>query len=61
MYYQIQIEKWNEEFELIEETETLEEAINIAKNIPIEKYKTIMIFKVDYNGTIMQEMEVEYV
>jgi hypothetical protein len=59
MYYQVEIETWQEDFELIEETKTLEEAIEIAKKVPKESYKAIMIYKVDYDGTIHEIMEVE--
>lgn len=59
MYYHIEIETWKEDFELIDETETLEEAIEIAKKVDRRTYKAIMIYKVDYDGSILEEMEVE--
>lgn len=59
MYYHIEIETWDEEFELIDETKTLEEAIKIAMKVDRRRYKAIMIYKIDYDGTIIQEMEVE--
>lgn len=59
MYYHIEIENWEEDFELIDEVETLEEAIEIAKKVDRRTYKAIMIYKVDYDGTILAEMEVE--
>lgn len=55
----IEIETWEEDFELIEETKTLEEAIEIAKKVDRKIYKAIMIYKVDYDGSILEEMEVE--
>lgn len=59
MYYQIEIENWQEDFELIFETNDLVEAIKFAKEMPKESYKAIMIYKVDYDGTILGEVEVE--
>lgn len=59
MYYQIEIENKQEDFETIDEAQTLEEAIEIAKGVDKRLYKAIMIFKVDYDGTIMEIMEVE--
>lgn len=59
MYYQVEIETFNEDFETIDEVKTLEEAIEIAKGIDKRLYKAIMIFKVDYDGTIHEIMEVE--
>lgn len=59
MYYQIEIENKQEDFETIDEAQTLEEAIEIAKSVDKRLYKAIMIFKVDYDGTIMEIMEVE--
>ena len=59
MYYHIEIETWEEDFELIDEAKTLEEAIKIAMKVDRRSYKAIMIYKIDYDGTIIQEMEVE--
>lgn len=58
MTFEIIIETFNEEFEVIDETETLEEAMKIAKEYPIEKYKSIFIHQIDYDGGVMKVYEV---
>lgn len=57
--YQIIIENIDEEFEIIEETTFLEDAMLIAKNIGKERYKTIWIEELDKNGNKVRDIEVE--
>lgn len=59
MTFEIIIELFDEEFEVIDETDDLNEAMNIAKKYPKEKYKSIMIHEIDYDGGIMKVYEVE--
>ena len=57
--YRIMIENFNEEFEIIDETTFLEDAMLIAKSIGKERYKTIWIEELDKNGNKVRDIEVE--
>ena len=60
MKYQVVIENFDEDFELIEEIEDLEKAIEFVKKYPREKYKAIMLYKVDTKtGKHIKEIEIE--
>lgn len=59
MIYQIVIENWNEEFEIVDEVINMDEAIQIAKNYPIEKYKSIMVWLINkQTGEKIEDVEV---
>lgn len=59
MIYQIVIENWNEEFEIVDEVINVDEAIKIAKNYPIEKYKSIMVWLINkQTGEKIEDVEV---
>lgn len=57
--YQVVIEDWEEEFEIIEETNDLEKAISFIKQVPIETYKTIRIDELDENDKLIKVIEIE--
>ena len=59
MKYQVVIENFDEEFELIEELDKLDEAVEFVKHYPREKYKAIMIYLIDENGRRIKEIEIE--
>ena len=50
--FEIEVETWNEEIKIIETTTFLEDAVAIAKNIPIESYKAISINQVSLDGKL---------
>ena len=47
--YEVVIEDWEDEFEIIEETDDIEKAIEFIKQVPAETYKTIRIDELDEN------------
>ena len=51
--YEIEIEDFDEEFEIIDEVDTLEEARLIAYQVPIETYKAIGINKINEDGRLV--------
>lgn len=53
MKYEIEIERFDEEFEIIDEVDTLEEARLIAYQVPIESYKAIGINKINEKGRLV--------
>ena len=53
MRYEIEIEKFDEEFEIIDEVNTLEEARLIAYQVPRETYKAIGINKINEDGRLV--------
>lgn len=53
MRYEIEIEKFDEEFEIIDEVDTLEEARLIAYQVPRETYKAIGINKINEDGRLV--------
>ena len=57
--YRIMIENFDEEFEIIDETTFLEDAMLIAKNYGREKYKVIWIEELDKYGNVVKEIEVD--
>ena len=57
--YRIMIENFNEEFEIIDETTFLEDAMLIAKNYGREHYKVIWIEELDKDGNLVKEIEVD--
>lgn len=57
--YRIMIENFNEDFEIIDETTFLEDAMLIAKNYGREHYKVIWIEELDKDGNIVKEIEVD--
>ena len=57
--YRIMIENFNEDFEIIDETTFLEDAMLIAKHIGRENYKAIWIEELDKYGNVVKEIEVE--
>lgn len=57
--YRIMIENFNEEFEIIDETTFLEDAMFIAKNYGRERYKAIWIEELDKDGNLVKEIEVD--
>lgn len=54
MKYEIEIEKFDEEFEIIDEVNTLEEAKKIAKDVSRETYKAISINELDKNERVIK-------
>lgn len=57
--FEIFIENFDEEFETIDIVDTLEEARFIAYQIPVERYKSIMIHKLDENGRFIEEYDID--
>lgn len=57
--YRIMIENFDEEFEIIDETTFLEDAMLIAKNYGKEKYKVIWIEELDKYGNLVKEIEAD--
>lgn len=57
--YRIIIENFDEDFEIIDETTFLEDAMLIAKNYGREHYKVIWIEELDKDGNIVKEIEVD--
>ena len=51
--YEIEIEDFDEEFEIIDEVDTLEEARLIAYQVPVESYKAIGINKINEDGRLV--------
>ena len=57
--YEIVIEKMDEEFEIIEQTNSLEKAIEIVKKIPKENYKAIFINQIGEDDRLLKQIEIE--
>jgi len=57
--YEVEVERINEEIEIIAETNDLEEAIEIAKKTPRENYKAIGINVIDPDGRLIKKIELE--
>lgn len=57
--YRIMIENFDEDFEIIDETTFLEDAMLIAKSYGREKYKVIWIEELDKYGNKVRDIEVE--
>lgn len=53
MRYEIEIERIDEEFEIIDIVDTLEQARFIAYQVPRETYKSIGINKINKDGRII--------
>lgn len=53
MKYEIEIERFDEEFEIIDEVDTLAEARLIAYQVPRETYKAIGINKINEDGRLV--------
>ena len=52
--YQVVIERFDEEFEIMEECLNLEDALESAKKIPREDYKSLRIDKIDEKGNLVK-------
>lgn len=50
--FEIEVEYWDEEIEVVDSATFLEDAILIAKSIPIESYKAIGINQLSPDGRI---------
>lgn len=57
--YEVVIEDWEDEFEVLEETDDIEKAIEFIKQVPVETYKTIRIDELDENDKLIKIIEVE--
>ena len=57
--YEIVIETFDEEFEVIEQTNSLEKAIEIVKKTPKEKYKAIFINQIGEDDRLDKQIEIE--
>lgn len=57
--YRIMIENFDEDFEIIDETTFLEDAMLIAKSYGREHYRAIWIEELDKYGNKVRDIEVE--
>ena len=57
--YEIVIEDFDEEFETIDIVDTLEEARLIAYQVPRETYKAIGINKINENGKLIEDYDID--